>query len=422
MSSRRGMIAIMGSGETTDSMARVHRYLLAQLPHPVRAAFIDTPAGFQMNADDLFDKAQEYFEKRFNQPMERASFKSSKQISPSEAERAFQTLRQADYIFVGPGSPTYALKNWAGTPIPQILLDRVQSGGCFIAASAAALTLGRFTLPVYEIYKVGEELHWAEGLNLLGKFGLNLVVIPHWNNAEGGTHDTRFCYMGEPRLLRLESLLPPEIPILGIDEHTACILDFQAEQVFIKGIGGVTLRHREIQKTFKDGQILPLAELQRFTTLPPGEEFPPAPQVVPPRCSQESFGERVQSIKESFDSYLKNHQGAALADVLVGLDKMIWKSCKEFEEEEVISQTREAFREMIVRLGLEFEATPTDIHSILSPLLKIFLEVRGKLRSAKQWKLADEMRDKLFQIGIIVEDTPEGPRWRLKAEPKEQSL
>jgi peptidase E len=415
------MIAIMGSGETTDSMVRVHRYLLDQLPHPVKAVFIDTPAGFQMNADDLFDKTKEYFEKRFDQPMDRASFKSSKHVSPSEAERAFQILRQADYIFVGPGSPTYALKNWAGTPIPQIILDRIQSGGCFVAASAAALTLGRFTLPVYEIYKVGEELHWVEGLNLLGRFGLNLVVIPHWNNAEGGTHDTRFCYMGELRLLRLESLLPSEIPILGIDEHTACILDFQAGQVFIRGIGGVTLRHRGKQKTFKDGQILPLAELQRFTAPQAGEEPPPPSQIVTLQPTQDSFMQQVKSFKESFDEYLKNHQGAALVDILVGLDKMIWKSCKEFEEEDTISQAREALRGMIVQLGLRFDATPKDVHSILSPPLEILLEMRRKLRSAKQWKLADEIRDKLFQIGIIVEDTPQGSHWRLKAERKEQS-
>src|SRR6266571_3494942 len=33
------------------------------------------------------------------------------------------------------------------------------------------------------------------------------VVIPHYDNAEGGTHDTRFCYLGERRLAALEALL-----------------------------------------------------------------------------------------------------------------------------------------------------------------------------------------------------------------------
>ena len=274
MSTSRGSIAIMGSGETTDSMVRVHRTLLEKLNRPARAVFIDTPAGFQMNADDLFEKSREYFLKRLNQPLERASFKAAKNISTYEAEKAYHALREADYIFVGPGSPTYALRNWAGTPIPRILEERIRSGGCFVAASAAALTLGRFTLPVYEVYKVGEEVHWVEGLNLLGQFGLPIVVIPHWNNAEGGTHDTRFCYMGESRLIRLETMLPPGTPILGVDEHTACILDFSSGQVLIRGVGGVTLRHGGDQKVFRDGEALPLEEFRKMALSSLSENLP----------------------------------------------------------------------------------------------------------------------------------------------------
>jgi peptidase E len=413
------MIAIMGSGETTDSMVRVHRYLLEKLPPPAKAVFIDTPAGFQMNADDLYDKAREYFEKRLNQTIDRASFKASKNISPYEAEKAYQALRQANYIFVGPGSPTYALQNWAGTPIPRTILERVRGGGCFVAASAAALTLGRFTLPVYEIYKVGEDLHWVEGLDLLGKFGLNLVVIPHWNNAEGGTHDTRFCYMGEPRLKHLESLLPPDTPILGIDEHTACILDFQAGQLLIRGIGGVTLRHRGIEKAFKDGQSLSLEDFKNLVTPHPEEKIlPPVPPVTA-HLGPDSFMDRVKSFQESFADHLRKQHGAGLVDVLVGMDKWIWKSSKEFEDEDAISQAREVLRGMMVQMGLRFDESPKDVPSILSPLMDILLEIRRKLRVAKQWEMADQIRDKLLQAGIIVEDTAQGPRWRLKTESRE---
>jgi len=75
-------------------------------------------------------------------------------------------------------------------------------------ASAAALTLGRYTIPVYEIYKVGEAPRWLEGLDLLTPIGLPVAVVPHYDNAEGGNHDTRFCYLGEHRLRMLEDELP----------------------------------------------------------------------------------------------------------------------------------------------------------------------------------------------------------------------
>jgi len=413
MSTRRGIIAIMGSGETTDSMVRVHRYLLQRLTQPVKAVFIDTPAGFQMNADDLFDKAREYFQKRLNQRLKQASF-ISRGISTYEAEKAYQALREADYIFVGPGSPTYALKNWSGTLIPQIIFERVQNGACFIAASAAALTLGRFTLPVYEIYKVGDELHWVPGMNLLGKLGLDIVVIPHWNNAEGGTHDTRFCYMGKPRLVQLEALLPDETHILGIDEHTACILDFPAGEVLIRGIGGVTLRHRGTQKIFNEGGTISLEQFKSMTQLSSGERREDLPRISLTEPAAEPFRQQVQSFKESFERYLREHKGDALINVLISLDKMIWKSCREFEDEERISQAREVLRGMIVQLGLRFDEAPKDVPSVLAPILDILLEVRDKLRSAKQWEIADHIRERLTQAGIIIQDTPQGPHWHFK--------
>ena len=41
-------------------------------------------------------------------------------------------------------------------------------------------------LPVYEIFKAGSDLYWADGLNVLGAFGLELAIVPHWNNTDGG--------------------------------------------------------------------------------------------------------------------------------------------------------------------------------------------------------------------------------------------
>ena len=123
--------------------------------------------------------------------------------------------------------------------------------------SAAALTLGSHTVPVYEIYKVGAEPAWVEGLDLLGEMtGLHAAVVPHYDNAEGGTHDTRFCYLGEPRLAALEADLPDEVGVLGVDEHTAAILDLSARTLEVRGNGLVSVRRRGGTTTFTDGQRL----------------------------------------------------------------------------------------------------------------------------------------------------------------------
>ena len=71
---------------------------------------------------------------------------------PLVVEQALNRVRAADYLFAGPGSPTYALRQWAGTQVPDLVRAKLRHGGAVTFASAAALTLGRFTVPVYEIY------------------------------------------------------------------------------------------------------------------------------------------------------------------------------------------------------------------------------------------------------------------------------
>src|ERR1700694_3612003 len=205
------LLVIMGSGETSPTMIKTHRELLSRLgPDPVAAAMLNTPFGFQENADDIAARAVEYFRVSVNQKLDIAEFRSAAGAAddPVGYETMLSDLRRATYVFAGPGSPSYALRQWAGSPVPDILRDKLRGGGCVTFASAAALTLGVKTVPVYEVYKVGEDPHWLDGLDLLAETGLRAAVIPHYDNAEGGNHDTRFCYLGERRLARLEAELP----------------------------------------------------------------------------------------------------------------------------------------------------------------------------------------------------------------------
>jgi hypothetical protein len=278
MEHKKGKIVLMGSGELTSTMVEVHKGLLNQLQESPQAAFLDTPAGFQLNVDQISGKAAEYFRIHVQQPMVISSFKSHETITDFEAQQAFHILRNSNYVLIGPGSPTYAVRQLKESPVPEILTQCVVKGGCLVAASAAALTVGRFTLPVYEIYKVGHDLHWVDGMDILGQFGFDLIVIPHWNNAEGGTHDTRFCFMGEPRFRSLESLIPQKTPILGLDEHTACILDFEKNHAEIKGIGRVTLRTPEGELSFNTGDRLPWMFYVAGTPIPAGSRIQLKPE------------------------------------------------------------------------------------------------------------------------------------------------
>lgn len=256
-----GMLVLIGSGETSPTMVEVHRAVAGRLRPGARAVLLDTPYAFQENAADISARARRYFERSVGLRVE---------VSGDVAG--------AGWVFAGPGSPTYALDRWAGGPVGRDLRARVRGRqGVTVLASAAACTAGLATVPVYEIYKVGAEPHWRPGLGLLEPLGLRAVVIPHFDNAEGGTHDTRFCYLGERRLARMERDLPPGAAVLGIDEHTAVLVDLDAETVEVAGRGGLTVRLPGSAAVLPAGTRTGLADLRRS---PKG---PAAPSARPPR-------------------------------------------------------------------------------------------------------------------------------------------
>jgi len=415
MPSEKGMIVLMGSGELTATMVEVHKELLGRMTAAAKAVFLDTPAGFQLNVDQISKKAQDYFQTHIRQPLAIASYKSNDTISPFEAEQTYQTLREADFVLIGPGSPTYAVRQWQQSAIPQILTGRIKAGGCLVAASAAALTVGRFTLPVYEIYRVGQDLHWVDGMDILKDFGFNLVVVPHWNNAEGGTHDTRFCFMGEPRFRQLASLLPEDVAILGLDEHTACILDFENQEAVIKGIGQVTLQHAEHQIVFKTGDRFSLEVLRGADRGGNWKQTPLArdDSETDSAAAGDSFWDQIHRLEAVFYEGLETHEARKTTNALLELDRMIWKGQQDLENEEFIIQARDTLRELIAVLGTWLAAAPRSQTDCLAPLVQQLLDLRETFRQQKQFDEADAIRDSLQRANIFIEDTKSGSRWRL---------
>ena len=100
------------------------------------------------------------------------------------------------------------------------------------------------------------------GLNLLGPFGRDVAIVPHWNNHEGGEElDTSHSFMGQERFERLLGLLPSDVDVVGIDEHTALILDFVAGLAIVLGRGGVTWQRDGSTTRLDVGASMPLAAL-----------------------------------------------------------------------------------------------------------------------------------------------------------------
>jgi hypothetical protein len=407
------LLCLIGSGEMARGMVSLHADLMSRVGSPpAPGAFLDTPYGFQENADEISEKAQAYFQNRVRHPIEVASLRNLDAADPLSLERVYNQLRRAAYVFAGPGSPSYALRQWRRSRVPELLRDHLRDGGAITFASAAAVAIGKLALPVYEVYKVGEWPHWVEGLDLLTPLGLDLVVIPHFDNAEGGTHDTRYCYMGERRLIELERQLPPDQGILGIAEHTAAIIDFEANTMEVRGRGFVAVRRSGVERRFAPGPPVPLTAL-----------YEEAGQRSPRHLSHpdgDHRGSEVPSIvdvayrqRASFERALGHLDTESALRALLQLDDDLASSLPDTRPSGAFERARSIYRGMLVHFGETLQSREPDPQRVVAPFVELALRMRDEARRERRYSEADQVRDALAELKIEVRDTPAGTDWSL---------
>ena len=209
---RRGpprLLTIMGSGETAPTMVKVHRQLLDRVGGGP-AVLLDTPYGFQENADDISERGPGLLRGE-RRPPHRGGVASAHgrrragaRTRPGRGRRGALRVRRAGQPHLRPApvaghaprrrcSPPKLGRARGASPSPAPPPSRWASPPC----------------PCTRSTRPGSTPRWLAGLDLLGvATGLRAVVIPHYDNAEGGHHDTRYCYLGERRLARMEAGSP----------------------------------------------------------------------------------------------------------------------------------------------------------------------------------------------------------------------
>ncbi|MGD8402629.1 MAG: hypothetical protein PVJ21_03140 [Anaerolineales bacterium] len=260
-----GQIAFLGSGETSLAGGRIFETLARNLPEQLKIALLETPAGFELNSAQVTGRVAEFMESRLQNYKPQIEViparKRGTDFSPEDPE-ILKPLLTADMIFMGPGSPTYAIRQLKDSLAWNIIRARHRLGATLVFASAATISVGAWALPVYEIFKVGEDVHTVPGLNLFSDFGLTLSIIPHWNNAEGGEDlDTSRCFVGLDRFNQWCDEVPIENTTLGLDEHTGIIIDFKTKECHVHGVSSVSLVRECDPEIYATGATFPLSEL-----------------------------------------------------------------------------------------------------------------------------------------------------------------
>ena len=244
--------------------------------------------------------------------------------------------------------------------------------------------------------------------------------MPHYDNAEGGSHDTRFCYLGERRLRVLEAELPADVFVLGVDGHTALVLDLDTGTGSVLGLGGVTVRKDGRSTVFPAGSDVSIGELvaaahgnvavgtHPVVAGPTDVAAPGASPVSAP------LREEVARLEAVVSASLNDGDAPSAVRAILALEETIQSWSHDTDQSDALATARSALRSAIVCLG-EMAATGTgDPADMVRPFVDALLAERVRARTARDWAAADVIRDRLVAAGIELHDAPDGTTWELR--------
>lgn len=124
---------------------------------------------------------------------------------------------------------------------------------------------------------------------------------------------------------------------------------------------------------------------------------------------------REEFLKAMDDDFNTPKAMAALHDLSRAVNRMLTS------DQRVSRGTLAAIDSIFRELGGEVlgiipdELTPTEVGGeLMDGLMKVILSIRQEYRQAKDWDRADRLRAQLADLGIVIEDRPEGATWRVE--------
>ncbi|MDF1519246.1 MAG: cysteine--tRNA ligase [Brevefilum sp.] len=121
--------------------------------------------------------------------------------------------------------------------------------------------------------------------------------------------------------------------------------------------------------------------------------------------------EQVEITRKGFhDSMDEDFNTAGALGYLFDLARMINQARSEGATSQELKPAQDLFNELTGVLGLKLE-TSEKAASSADAFIDLLLDLRQELRAKKEYQLSDRIRDELAELGVIIEDTPQGSTW-----------
>ena len=131
------------------------------------------------------------------------------------------------------------------------------------------------------------------------------------------------------------------------------------------------------------------------------------------------FQEETESLSRQFKEAMNDDFNSALAiaalfEMARSINSFLTGGVTGREDRELLRQVVASYRELASILGLRLESQDRrNASGLADALVELVVQIRESARIKKDFKTADEIRESLKQLGIILEDTPQGVRWRM---------
>ncbi len=136
--------------------------------------------------------------------------------------------------------------------------------------------------------------------------------------------------------------------------------------------------------------------------------FERLPEELPePNTSNPEMAKWLSRFEEAMDDDFNTPRALAVAfELLTEANRRLNQGDK------MASELAAILKLMLDVLGFRVQSPATKVQDIVDDLLNLIIEVRSELRKQRNFQLADRIRDRLGALGVLLEDTPEGTKYR----------